>query len=32
MAEKKVEATEISVEERLKALYTLQTIMSEIDK
>ena len=29
---KKVEATEISVEERLKALYTLQTIMSEIDK
>ncbi len=32
MAEKKVETTEISVEERLKALYTLQTIMSEIDK
>ena len=32
MAKKKVEATEISVEERLKALYTLQTIMSEIDK
>ena len=32
MAEKKVEATEISVEERLNALYKLQTIMSEIDK
>ncbi len=32
MAEKKVETTDISVEERLKALYTLQTIMSEIDK
>lgn len=32
MAEKKVETTEISVEERLKALYKLQTIMSEIDK
>lgn len=32
MAEKKVETTEISVEERLRALYTLQTIMSEIDK
>ena len=29
---KKVETTDISVEERLKALYTLQTIMSEIDK
>ena len=32
MAEKKVEVTEISVEERLNALYKLQTIMSEIDK
>lgn len=32
MAEKKVETTDISVEERLKALYKLQSIMSEIDK
>ena len=32
MAEKKVEMTDISVEQKLKALYDLQSIMSQIDK
>ena len=32
MAEKTQDAKEISVEQKLKALYDLQTIVSDIDK
>ena len=32
MSEKNVETKEISVEERLQALYNLQMVVSEIDK
>ena len=32
MSEKNVETKEISVEERLRALYNLQMVVSEIDK